>query len=369
MTRKKTSATPPDTAALLRYVSGESTLAEADWIRRWAAANPDREASIAELRDAWDRSTLPAVAWNASALWHRIESEMSREKTGAPTHELPRAAEKFAFAPYGDRTDASLARRVLYAVAAAAVLAVAGTAIVRSPRAASPAPVIPAMREVTTARGETATLSLADGSTVTLAPGSTLRIPTNFGSASREAMLEGEAVFSVRHDTTRSFRVRTRTSITEDVGTRFVVRAYAEDSTALVAVAEGEVKVHAVGPGAGGVRTSTTPPVMLGAGDLAVLHPDGAIHAQRSASVADYFSWTTRRLTFTHAPLSEVVRVLNRWYDVDIRIDPRLVSRELTTDFTVESAPEMLRVLQIALNVQVERQGRLILLTPPSPSR
>jgi transmembrane sensor len=369
MTRKKNAATPPDAAALLRYVSGESPLAEADWIRRWTASNPDREASIAELRDAWKRGTLPVAKWDGTALWHRIESEMGREKTGSPIYELPRAAEKFSFSPYRDRDNSSFARRVIYGVAAAAVVAVAGTAIVHSPRERPAAPSVPAMREVTTARGETATLSLADGSSVTLAPGSTLRIPTNFGSASREAMLEGEAVFSVKHDVKRSFRVRTRTTITEDLGTRFVVRAYAEDSTALVAVAEGVVKVDAVASAATRARHPAALPVTLRMGDLAELHSDGAIRTQRGAPVADYFSWTTRRLTFTHAPLSEVVRVLNRWYDVDIRIDSRLISRELTTDFSVESAPEMLRVLQIALNVQLERQGRLILLTPPSPSR
>lgn len=369
MTRKRTPAPPPDTAALLRYISGESPLAEADWIRRWVAADPHRAASIAELRDAWERESPPVPEWDGTALWHRIESDMGRERSESSATEPPRSAERFSFSPYREQGGSSFARRVLYAVAAAAVVALAGTAIVRSPHERPRAPALPAMREVTTASGETATLSLADGSTVTLAPGSTLRIPTDFGNASREAMLDGEAVFSVKHDVKRSFRVRTRTTLTEDLGTRFVVRAYAEDSATLVAVAEGEVKVHGVESRRTGAQTPAALPVTLRAGDLAELHANGAIRMQRSAQVADYFSWTARRLTFTHAPLPEVVRVLNRWYDVDMRIDPRLISRELTTDFTVESAPEMLRVLQIALDVQVERRGRLILLTPPSPSR
>jgi transmembrane sensor len=369
MTRKKGSATPPDAAALLRYVSGESPLAEADWIRRWVAAEPNREASIAELRDAWERGAAPIAEWNGAPLWSRIESAMALEKSGSPIHDIPSPGEKFSFSPYRDRGNPSFSRRVIYAAAAVLIMAAAGTAVVHAPRDHSRTATATAMREVTTAHGETATLSLADGSTVTLAPGSTLRIPTNFGSASREAMLDGEAVFSIRHDEKRSFRVRTRTTVTEDLGTQFVVRDYAEDSGTLVAVAEGEVRVHGVTLPAAGSQQRAALPVTLRVGDVAILHPDGAIRTQRHTPVADYFSWTTRRLTFTHAPLPEVVRVLNRWYDVEMRIDPRLMSRELTTDFSVESAPEMLRVLQIALNVQVERQGRLILLTPPSPSR
>jgi len=294
---------------------------------------------------------------------------MGASTTGPPIEELSRSPERFSFAPHHDHRDSSLARRVIYAAAACLVAAVAGTAMVHTPHRDPPAQAIPAMREVTTARGETATLSLADGSTVTLAPGSTLRIPTDLGSASREAMLEGEAVFSIKHDVKRSFRVRTRTSVTEDLGTRFVVRAYVDDSAALVAVAEGEVTVHGADTASAGLQDPASVPVTLRAGELAELHSDGAIRTRRGTPVAGYFSWTSRRLTFSHAPLSEVVRVLDRWYDLDIRVDPRLNSRELTTDFSVESATEMLRVLQIALNVRVQRDGRLIQLTPASPSR
>jgi len=134
-------------------------------------------------------------------------------------------------------------------------------------------------------------------------------------------------------------------------------------------VAEGEVTVHGADTASAGLQDPASVPVTLRAGELAELHSDGAIRTRRGTPVAGYFSWTTRRLTFSHAPLSEVVRVLDRWYDLDIRVDPHLNSRELTTDFSVESATEMLRVLQIALNVRVQRDGRLIQLTPAIPSR
>src|SRR4051812_37578451 len=109
MTRKRSPTTAPDSAALLRYVSGESPLAEADRIRRWAAADLDRDASIAELRDAWERGTAPAATWDGTALWGRIEAEMGRRQSGPLKRELAPAPEKFSFAPYRDR-DSSLAR-------------------------------------------------------------------------------------------------------------------------------------------------------------------------------------------------------------------------------------------------------------------
>ena len=112
----------------------------------------------------------------------------------------------------------------------------------------------------------------------------------------------------------------------------------------------------------------TLPLVTLSSGDLARLDSAGTATVRR-VDPAPYFAWTGGALAFNGTPLGDVLPQLARWYDLDIHIDPRLGSRELTTDFSVESAPEMLRVLQIALNVQVERHGHLILLTPPSPSR
>src|SRR3569623_3225493 len=171
MMRKKGPAVPPDTAALLRYVSGDSPLAEADWIRRWVAANPDREASIAELREAWERGAMPTAKWDGAALWSRIESEMVREDSRSPGQEPSDARERFSFAPHRYGGGSSLARRIIYAAAAALIVLAAGTAIVHSPQVRPSTTTIPAMREVTTAHGEPATLSLAAGSTVTQAPG------------------------------------------------------------------------------------------------------------------------------------------------------------------------------------------------------
>ncbi len=74
--------------------------------------------------------------------------------------------------------------------------------------------------------------------------------------------LEGEGYFEVTHDARRPFRVHAGDALTEDLGTRFVVRAYPELAAVDVAVAEGVVSLRRHPPR--GTRGA-------GAGDSAVI--------------------------------------------------------------------------------------------------
>src|SRR2546423_1612708 len=74
----------PDSAAFLRYVSGESPLAESEAIRAWAGENPDRLATLEELRAAW---SLPAETpeWNKSGIWDRLSAKLAKPQTPRPS--------------------------------------------------------------------------------------------------------------------------------------------------------------------------------------------------------------------------------------------------------------------------------------------
>src|SRR6185437_13795821 len=234
MTPIRRTPAEPQIDALLRYVSGASPLAEANAIQAWAAADPDREATIEELRSAWSLDTAPPV-WDRDAVWKRLEAESSNP-------DIARVAQGVS------TTRKSSLRRMRYARTATSggnYLAAAGTAVIvaaialgaiattwnRSPVVRQPAPT---MREVVTHRGQRAVLDLADGSRVTLAADSKLTIPSDFdvpdshGHSSRQLSLEGRAYFDVVHDATKPFVVRTGSAVTRDIGTSFVLTAYPE---------------------------------------------------------------------------------------------------------------------------------------------
>jgi transmembrane sensor len=168
---------------------------------------------------------------------------------------------------------------------------------------------------------------------------------------SRDVYLEGEAVFEVKHDPKWPFLVRTAHAVTEDLGTRFDLRAYPADSVVTVAVAEGKVAL----------RRDHGPGTVLGAGDLGRLTADGRLETQHGASLEPYLAWTDGRLAFANTRLSDVLPQIARWHDLDIRV--RGLSADtlfLTATFTTESTDELLRYIALVLDIRYERQGRTV---------
>src|SRR6266478_6130011 len=214
----------PSDALLARYVAGECTPAEARELEQWCAASLEHQARLDALRAIWTARRTPR-SWDVEGIWARVRRTMRADARRAPA--------------FGRHLEGERGRRWLAApLAAAAVLLLlvgATLAILNSRRLPPP------MREYATSRGQRGTLQLPDGSRLILAPESRLRIPADFGRGARELSLDGEALFTVVHDSTRPFRVRAKGAVAEDIGTRFDLRAYAEDSLVAVAVAEGVV--------------------------------------------------------------------------------------------------------------------------------
>ncbi len=98
------------------------------------------------------------------------------------------------------------------------------------------------MASIHTAKGETITLTLADGTEVKLNSNSRLTYPHGFAGAERKVELVGEAFFRVKHDKTRPFVVDAGGLLTTDLGTAFNISAYV-DKDCRVTLVEGSVSV------------------------------------------------------------------------------------------------------------------------------
>ncbi len=162
-------------------------------------------------------------------------------------------------------------------------------------------------------------------------------------------------------DSARPFAVRTARAVARDLGTRFVVRAYAHDPATDVVVAEGQVAVTGgrVGGLAGGKHgTDSVVPdgVVLERGQRARVDGDGRLALTRDVSLDHYFAWTEGRLVFRDTPLRDVVLQMSRWYDVDVRLASGAVgSLPVTATFDNQPVDEALRRLALALGLELSR--------------
>jgi transmembrane sensor len=208
--------------------------------------------------------------------------------------------------------------------------------------------------------GERDSVRLPDGTTVILGPASRLTLDGEYGKATREVSLRGEALFDVPHDDARPFTVRAGGAWVRDLGTTFSVDA---DSAAgvRVVVTAGAVALRAT-------EQAGDDELVLRQGDRGTLAA-GRMTAERAAATPDDLAWTSGRLVFRDAPLERVAADMRRWYGIELRAGDAAVSqRRLTASFNGEAPTDVLRVIGLALGADVTmRADTAVLRAAPAP--
>jgi transmembrane sensor len=312
-----------------RYLAGESSATDAQAVRDWIAADPEHARLLEDLRLIKRVVAEPIPESGTAAAWGRARRQLEAVRQ-----------------PRGWRPPLGLA----LAAAAAVVLLIGGRAVLHRP---------PPWRVYTTTAAQRLVMRLGDGTQVTLAPLSRLRYTADYGTTRRDLYLDGAAYFQVTPDSQRPLRVHTAQSVTEDLGTAFVVRAYADQAGTEVMVAEGRVALSR----ADTRSAPRAPALVLGARDLGRLGPSGVATLRRGVDVDRQLAWTRGVLAFDATPLGDVVRTLGRWYNVEVRLaDGDLAARRLTATFQNESIDLVLKRIALTVGLRVERSDGSVFL-------
>lgn len=205
--------------------------------------------------------------------------------------------------------------------------------------------------EIVAPPGQKTMVVLPDGSTVWLNSGSILKYNGAFNVKDREVFLaDGEAFFEVAKNKSKRFRVKTEHLFVDVYGTAFNVKNYKDDNIQEITVSEGKVAVadnkkelRLLTPCEQAVLDKRTNQLSFTRGD-----PDAVS------------SWKNSELKFDNTPLSEVVKYLERWYGVNIRIEPSSVMEKHHYTFTIktESLTEMLEKMKVITPIAYEINGK-----------
>lgn len=202
--------------------------------------------------------------------------------------------------------------------------------------------------EYATALGETQRVELADGSVVLLSSDS--RVDVVYSRSRRSLHLaQGEAFFTVAHDSGRPFVVEADDRRVVAVGTRFSVRRDAGDLR--VAVTEGRVRLEDE------ARRDAAPTLLI-AGMVAVAGRDGVHLRQQSADEMEaLLGWREGLLVFRGTPLAEAVAEFNR-YNVHKLVldDPSIAAIPVGGSFRWANTDAFVRVLEQGFGLHAERR-------------
>ena len=210
---------------------------------------------------------------------------------------------------------------------------------------------------ITVPAGQRAQITLADGTKVWLNSKSTLTYASNFGRKERNVELDGEAYFEVTRNEEIPFKVHTEELDVKVLGTKFNFRNYKDDLEAKVCLLEGKVALN--------TREKET-----------ILHPDQQALLDKKTgklSVSDTKAaysaeWTNDFLYFDEVLLSDIIKELERSYDVKITVaDDTLNTIRFYGNFRKreQSIREIMNVLSSTDKMTYTVNGKNIVITLP----
>jgi transmembrane sensor len=336
-----------------RQLAGEASSADLKALRRWLAEDPRHAELLGALREAAQSNRDAATEhWNVEAAWLRVAPHRRGDR--ANTLELRPVG-------HSDRSAPARGRR-RYAWGAIGVAAAAAlVALLARPFSSDSLRRLPsAMQEIVAANGQQTKVTLHDGTRVVLNAGSKLRYAADLGRGARDVELDGEGYFDVVHDESRPFRVHARGSVAEDLGTRFVVRAYKDSRHVEVLVEQGRVSLRR--------ERAVAPAGELGPGQLGRVEDDWSVTVTGDADVERWLSWTHGVLVLDGMTLAEAATEIGRRFDARIVVaDPALARHRVSARFRDESLASVLDALTLAVGARWRRDGQRLVITSARP--
>lgn len=178
-----------------------------------------------------------------------------------------------------------------------------------------------AINTVATPRGGQFRITLPDGTKAWLNAASTLSYPLHFSAKERRVKMTGEVYFEVEKAFDKDkkripFIVESINQEVQVLGTKFNINSYPDEDKIRTSLVEGSVRVH----GKNGES------VLLKPGQLALNKQTIQV---KQADLKSELAWTKGDFIFQGSQLSDVLRQIARWYDIEIDCPANLGNLQL----------------------------------------
>lgn len=175
-----------------------------------------------------------------------------------------------------------------------------------------------AYNTMSTVKGRQFNLVLPDGSKVWLNAASSITYPIVFAGNERKVKITGEAYFEVAKDARKPFLVQVNEETQVEVlGTHFNINSYENEGSVNTTLMEGSVKVKSNGAN-----------IVLKPGQQAQSVKQQATKLVQEVDVDKVMAWKNGYFNFTDASLQEVMRQLERWYDIEVVYEQHIPTLE-----------------------------------------
>jgi len=313
-----------------KYLSGNCTDAEIDALMRWKNANSENKTFFEEMESVW-QITQPSEQYlgiDLDTQWKKIANGIAPVRTSVAK------------------------RRVMYqmvaAVAAIALFVVAVSLNWNQTDTENRPMMVSAVQP-----DENELVILPDNSKVWLRSGSEITYDADFSP--RNVTLKGEAFFEVTSDPDHPFVVRTKEASVKVLGTRFNLKETSGGDVELY-VEEGRVSF--------GQEDAPAAKVLVTRDQVAVFKINTLEVERIELEDVNRLSWKTGKLIFDDAILRDVLRDLERHYQISFEVaDPAMLECGLKADFEQSSLQEVIETIEFTMGWAIEKEQEMFLIT------
>ena len=186
--------------------------------------------------------------------------------------------------------------------------------------------------------GKREQIILPDSSRVWLNSGSVLIYPSTFIGQTRDVYLSGEGYFEVEKNAEQPFIVKARTLNVEVLGTRFNILAYPEVKQIATTLEEGSVRVC--------LQDNDKKVYHLVPDEQLVYNIDSGVADIKQVVSADYSDWREGGLLFDNYSFSDIIRILQRTYGVNVHLQTSVYNNnKITVHFNKNESLENIFML------------------------
>ncbi len=194
------------------------------------------------------------------------------------------------------------------------------------------------LNTLATPRGGQYHITLSDGTQVWLNAASSITYPVAFKGPERSVTVTGEAYFEVAPRQDKPFKVHTSKQDIVVLGTHFNVKAYSDDPDIRTTLLSGSVKV---------TNTTSGSASVLKPGQEASMSYTGGQLNISSVNAEEAVLWKNGYFLFDNQDIKSIMRIISRWYDVDIEYKGNLGDERFGGTFSRTSyMPEILGNLE-----------------------
>jgi len=320
---------------LVSYLTGNCSKEEQLLVEQWIALSDDNMLLFDELKKVWDSSSVKTDGGvvDVDKAWaeFQIRTNFVETSTVAPAEIKPTPSSK----------------KILYYSSRVAAVAVVlfGLYFLLS----KDSPVEIHNYTASSVQIESPQV-LPDGSSVVMNKGARINYPNDFGSDTRNVNFKGEAFFDIAHNPEKPMIIATGDVRVKVLGTSFDLCNCVDFDEITVYLETGKILFYSVDE----VDGSTLEQIILYPGQKGVYNKNTGLITKCQFTDNNHVAWKTGVLEFTNAPLTDVIKVLEHTYQVNIKSAININDYHLTARFNNESLNSIFESLEIIYNFKYE---------------